>query len=511
LFDLRAEVVAGVAPAMLRLAEAAGLDAALRAVPLPEHGSILPPPGLVLEALRCARDPADVWCVLVGQDPYPTPGDATGLCFSVRPGARPPPSLLNVALAVAPPGPLPPAGGGRGPPGGGAPALPSPRLGGARLDDLRAWAAQGVLMLNRALTTLPGRAGRTGAKANPHFEAWAGFTGELVRLLEAAAVAAGRRLVLLLWGRDAREFGPGARAAGHAALEWSHPSPQADAQLPPEARFARCPHFREAAARAPRPVEWANGATTYAFADGACRANGRPGAAGGFGCAVVRGAWAFRLSGRVPARSPSATCSPHSRGPQGLASLRLAQGPGFVPAPAQDGSMPPLLVVTGPPVAPSNNRGELLGCIWAMLGALHTRPRGPVRVVTDSGYCAGLATGWAEQRAADGTAGELANGDLVALLLLVRDALAAQAAPAPVVFVKIAGHLPDAALASGSAEDRLAALGNRRADALARAGVDRPEGAIEVEGHAPPALLDALDAWRASVGQTADRTVGDRA
>ena len=104
-----------------------------------------PPPALVWEALRFAP-PEGVRVVVVGQDPYPDPADACGLSFATPPGRPLPPSLRSVGAALARQGLL----------GGGAEGAALPD------GDLRAWAAQGVLLLNAAPTT---RAGASRAHA----------------------------------------------------------------------------------------------------------------------------------------------------------------------------------------------------------------------------------------------------------------------------------------------------------------------------------------------------------
>ena len=121
---------------------------------------VVPPPHLILEALRYF-DPRDTKVVIIAQDPYHTVQDgvgaqAQGLCFSCNPAvAQTQPSLNVIRGAV------------------------SADTGGAavhRLHDLRFWAAQGVLMLNRALTTLRGL-------AKAHQRAWMPFTKLLIEAL----------------------------------------------------------------------------------------------------------------------------------------------------------------------------------------------------------------------------------------------------------------------------------------------------------------------------------------
>ncbi len=132
--------------------------------------------------------------LVVGQDPYPTPGHAIGLAFAVDRGVRPlPPSLANIHAEYA-------ADLG----------LPAPSHG-----DLSAWVAQGVLLLNRCLTV------RHGAPGSHRGWGWEEVTDAVV----AGLLTRDRPLVALLWGRDAQRLAPRLRAGGAAVLEAPHPSP----------------------------------------------------------------------------------------------------------------------------------------------------------------------------------------------------------------------------------------------------------------------------------------------
>jgi uracil-DNA glycosylase len=138
--------------------------------------------------------PEAVKVVLLGQDPYPTPGHAHGLCFSVRPDVRPiPGSLRNIYKELV-------ADVGFVPPGHGC---------------LEAWADQGVLLLNAVLTV---RAG----DANSHQKkGWEVFT---TRVIEAVSAKA-ERVVFVLWGRNAQQKRELITNPRHAIVECAHPSP----------------------------------------------------------------------------------------------------------------------------------------------------------------------------------------------------------------------------------------------------------------------------------------------
>ena len=143
--------------------------------------------------LRAFQQPlADVRVLIVGQDPYPTPGHAVGLSFSVAPEVRPlPPSLRNIFKEY-----------------GEDLGLPEPATG-----DLSPWADRGVLLLNRALTVQPGN-------ANAHQgRGWEAVTEQAIRALADR----GGPLVAILWGRNARNLVPLLRPV--PCLESAHPSP----------------------------------------------------------------------------------------------------------------------------------------------------------------------------------------------------------------------------------------------------------------------------------------------
>jgi uracil-DNA glycosylase len=150
----------------------------------------LPAGGHVLRAFEHPLD--DVRVLIVGQDPYPTPGHAVGLSFSVAPDVRPiPPSLQNIYAEM-----------------GTDLGLPTPSTG-----DLSPWADRGVLLLNRVLTVRPG------SPASHRGKGWEHVTAEAI----AALVRRGGPLVAILWGRDARSLGP--HLGDTPLIESAHPSP----------------------------------------------------------------------------------------------------------------------------------------------------------------------------------------------------------------------------------------------------------------------------------------------
>lgn len=143
--------------------------------------------------LRAFTRPFDaVRVLIVGQDPYPTPGHAVGLSFSVDPHVRPVPrSLQNIYTELV------------------------DDLGVARptSGDLSPWADRGVLLLNRVLTVEPGRPGSHRGKG------WEAVTEQAIRAL----VDRPQPLVAILWGRDAQGLTPMLGATPIVAS--AHPSP----------------------------------------------------------------------------------------------------------------------------------------------------------------------------------------------------------------------------------------------------------------------------------------------
>lgn len=131
--------------------------------------------------------------VIIGQDPYHGPGQAHGLCFSVKPGIAHPPSLINIFKEIE-------SDLGK----------PYPKSG-----DLTAWADQGVLLLNATLTV---RARQAGSHQN---KGWEVFTDAVIRKLSDER----KGLVFLLWGGFAKKKAALIDASKHYILTSGHPSP----------------------------------------------------------------------------------------------------------------------------------------------------------------------------------------------------------------------------------------------------------------------------------------------
>ena len=191
------------------------------------------PPGPEIFAALDGTPLPSVRVVIIGQDPYHGPGQAHGLCFSVRPGVDIPPSLRNIFTEIdtdmrdpAVPGARPDAAL---PPGG----------------HLAGWARQGVLLLNSVLTVERGRAGAHQGKG------WERFTDRIVEVLAAQR----EHLVFLLRGSYAQKKGAHVDRSRHCVLTAPHPSP-----LSAHRGFFGCRHFSQAnrylAERGLAPIDW---------------------------------------------------------------------------------------------------------------------------------------------------------------------------------------------------------------------------------------------------------------
>jgi uracil-DNA glycosylase len=162
--------------------------------------------------------------VILGQDPYHGEGQAHGLCFSVRPGVRIPPSLVNIYKELKTDlGLAPPAHG-----------------------FLEHWARQGVLLLNSVLTVEMARA------ASHQGKGWERFTDAVIRTVNERPDP----VVFLLWGSYAQKKAAFVDTSRHLVLKAAHPSP-----LSAHNGFFGCRHFSKAnaflEAKGMKPIDWA--------------------------------------------------------------------------------------------------------------------------------------------------------------------------------------------------------------------------------------------------------------
>lgn len=166
--------------------------------------------------------------VILGQDPYHGPGQAHGLCFSVKPGVRPPPSLVNIYKELQS-------------------DLGIPRANHGFLEH---WAQQGVLLLNSVLTVEMAKA------ASHQKKGWERFTDAVIRLVNAKD----QPVVFMLWGAYAQKKAAFVDAEKHLVLKAAHPSP-----LSAHNGFLGCRHFSQCntflESKGLAPIDWALPAT----------------------------------------------------------------------------------------------------------------------------------------------------------------------------------------------------------------------------------------------------------
>ncbi|MFD2167642.1 uracil-DNA glycosylase [Thalassotalea euphylliae] len=170
--------------------------------------TVYPPKEEVFNAFRVpAFDQIKV--VIIGQDPYHGPDQAHGLCFSVKPGIKPPPSLANMYKELA------------------------KDIDGFHIPEhgyLQGWAEQGVLLLNTVLTVEAGQ-----AHSHKHL-GWEQFTDRVIEKISEHSSG----VVFLLWGSHAQKKGKSIDTQKHAVLTAPHPSP-----LSAHRGFFGCRHFSQ--------------------------------------------------------------------------------------------------------------------------------------------------------------------------------------------------------------------------------------------------------------------------
>jgi uracil-DNA glycosylase len=157
-----------------------------------QRHTVYPPHDEVFAALHLTPL-AEVKVLILGQDPYHGPGQAHGLCFSVRRGTPPPPSLQNIFTELHDDLGIPPPDTG----------------------DLTPWARQGVLLLNATLTV------RAHQAASHQGKGWETFTDRVI----AAVNDKPERVVFILWGNSARKKKALVDTTRHVVIESPHPSP----------------------------------------------------------------------------------------------------------------------------------------------------------------------------------------------------------------------------------------------------------------------------------------------
>lgn len=184
--------------------------------------TIFPPGALIFNAFNlCLFDRIKV--VIIGQDPYHGPGQAHGLCFSVRDGVELPPSLINIFKEIE----------------SDLGYRPNPS------GNLERWASQGVLLLNATLTVRAHQAGSHQRKG------WEEFTDSVIRVVNTEK----ENLVFLLWGSYAQKKGESIDRSRHLVLESVHPSPLSAARgFFGNKHFSRCNDYLKE--KGIEPIDW---------------------------------------------------------------------------------------------------------------------------------------------------------------------------------------------------------------------------------------------------------------
>ena len=184
--------------------------------------TVYPPAGLIFNAFNLCPF-SEVRTVIIGQDPYHGPGQAHGLCFSVRDGVGFPPSLINIFKEI------------------------ELDLGISRpaSGNLERWARQGVLLLNATLTVRAHLAGSHQKKG------WEQFTDSVISILNREK----SNLVFLLWGAYAQKKGENIDRNRHLVLESVHPSPlSASRGFFGNKHFSKCNNYLAEIGKI--PIDW---------------------------------------------------------------------------------------------------------------------------------------------------------------------------------------------------------------------------------------------------------------
>lgn len=181
------------------------------------------PPGKEIFAAFDACPFDEVKVVIIGQDPYHGPGQANGLCFSVRDGVRMPPSLVNIFKEIQQDlgKPIPSSG------------------------NLERWAKQGVLLLNATLTV------RGSSPGSHQHKGWESFTDRVIRVISEEKTG----VVFLLWGSYAQKKGEIIDRSKHLVLMSAHPSPfSADRGFFGNKHFSRANEYLRS--KGLKEIEW---------------------------------------------------------------------------------------------------------------------------------------------------------------------------------------------------------------------------------------------------------------
>lgn len=335
--DILRDCVADISPEWLDLINIEKFETILKTlIDNGEIDNICPKKTHILEAFRYSPYPSYIRIVIIGQDPYPDPTNACGLSFSVSKHVKVPASLANVYKALYKDGHLDSIKQSTG--------------------VLKSWAIQGVLLLNRALTTIKGQ-------SKIHKKLWTDFTNDIIKRL---CERTDKKLIFFLWGRDAQELKEYIPEKYHILMH-SHPSPLCPTD------FSSCKHFSKAneilIANKIRPIEWNILSSIFAWTDGACPDNAKKTKHAGFGLMISNKFTSnIKIYGKV---------EPHDY------IFIDDENPfkGFKPN-------------TNTKSMPTNNRGELLAMCWALYLIIRLEGQGIIELITDSEYSIGAVTKW---------------------------------------------------------------------------------------------------------------------
>jgi len=258
---------------------------------------------------------------------------------------------------------------------------------GSKFNNLHPWVVQGVLVIDLAAT----------AQSDVSLENLGNLKN--LEIFCRSCAEEGRVLNIMLWGVGVVSSISPNSLESHVIHEWPHPTPIFNDESSESAKFRTCTHFKDV--HVSLGINWNVNAGCIAFTDGACSSNGKPGArasfaavitGGQFGAAVVRGM----------------VCSTEYT---------------FV----DDEDLSRGIKTTARRAHPSNNRGELLGIIYALLGLIRGCALGITEIITDSKICVDTLLSWLPTRIKKGTDHELKNHDLIMIAWRLLSKLRCQA------------------------------------------------------------------------------------
>lgn len=238
-----------------------------------------------------------------------------------------------------------------------------------RNGNLKPWASQGVLLLNTSLSTVIG-------KSKVHSNLWNDFTMKLMKQLNELP----QQLCVFMWGGDAKSYAKYFTNPRHILRTWTHPSPMSDNKLPESAKFKHCDHFT----LTKNIIQWNPEQKIMIWTDGACSGNGNTDAVAGFSCMLLGGYLGkTTITGKVRPNKYNLDSNE-------------------------------MIVYDEKSIEnPTNNRGELLGILYALWALNKAHITGEIELITDSEYARNTLEDYYPKRLLKGTEKELVNLDLL--------------------------------------------------------------------------------------------------